>query len=401
MATRAVSPTVSTVAKEDSLANNETLCVSFETNKAPRNNFFGTSSCAPTKHNDTTTFHAGIEAYKLLYISLPSVIVQFCVRSIFAQTASVVGRLVGVKSLAAFVLASMTANLSTQSVIMGALTAAETRMPRAYGTGHYRQVGVLAIQACFVCIVMLIVPVLILLTCMEIIFATLGQDPEASKLAIEWIRIYMLAIPFSLLFRVIQAFLNAQHVVLPLVLASVGACLVIHPLLLKAIMPTLGLWGSGLCIVLTQGIMVLLVLLYLYIRPESYNRETWPGLSRTLVLESLQPAPLWSFAKQSLGGVVSLSVSSDIATCLVCLNRYYLLFRSCLLGRNGGSGEFEFHLCRFSRQPLLSEPLTLSYTGMLYVSMLVPLAFCHWLYIPLPTMSFPSYSWWPLVLLLV
>jgi Na+-driven multidrug efflux pump len=94
------------------------------------------------------------------------------------------------------------------------MTAAETLMPRAYGQERYGEVGLLAIRGLLVSTVLLLPPIAFLCTGMEWLFQRLGQDPEASKLASEWIRIYSLAIPSFLLFRVVEAFLNAQHVVL-------------------------------------------------------------------------------------------------------------------------------------------------------------------------------------------
>ena len=267
------------------------------------------SGIHPTKD---AAFHLAHEAWQLFYISLPAVAVQFSVRLVFPQTASAVGRLLGTQELAAFSLASLTANLTCQSVMMGALTAAETLMPRAVGSQHYTRVGHLAVQGFVVCLVLLLVPIVPLLGGMDWIFGKLGQDAQASQLASQWIRIYLLAIPSILMFRVVQAFLNAQHVVLPLVFASAVATFVVHPLLLRNMVPALGLPGSALCIALTQFVMVLLVFIYSKIRPE-HDAQSWPGLSREFLQEALQPKPLLKFVKLSLGGVLSLSVSDAVA----------------------------------------------------------------------------------------
>ena len=258
---------------------------------------------------DDGTFHLAHEAWKLLYISLPAVAVQFSVRFAFPQTASSVGRVLGTLELAAFSLGSLTANLTCLSILMGALTAAETLMPRAYGGERYARVGHLAVQGFVVCAVLLLLPIIPLCTCMEWIFRSLGQDPQVSKLASQWIRIYLLAVPSMLIFRVTQAFCNSQHVVLPLVFGSAISTFLVHPLMLNGIVPTLGLEGSALCLAFAQFVMIVFIFLYLYIRPE-HNPQTWPGLSRVFVREALQPGPLWNFVKLSLGGVLSLSVSA-------------------------------------------------------------------------------------------
>ena len=59
--------------------------------------------------------------------------------------------------------------------------------------------------------------------------------------------------------RVLQAFLNAQHVVLPLVCASAVASLAVHPILLHYLIPSLGPRGSAFCIAMTMLCMVLFV----------------------------------------------------------------------------------------------------------------------------------------------
>lgn len=280
----------------------------------PKNNHHGGANNMMTIHpkvennNNTHSFHLAHETYKLLYISLPSVAIQLSVRAVFPQTASTVGRVLGTRDLAAFSLASLTANLTCQSIIMGTLTAAETLMPRAFGQENYLLLAQLAIQGFIVSLSLLLPPMMFLCSGMEFLLQRLGQDSEISQLASEWIRVYLWAVPPFLLFRVVQTFLSAQHVVMPLVFGSFVACFLLHPLLLKMTVPSLGFLGSALCIVITQLITVLLVLLYLYIRPE-HHPQTWPGLSLNLVRESVQPGPLWSFVKLSFGGVLSLSVS--------------------------------------------------------------------------------------------
>lgn len=192
--------------------------------------------------------------------------------------------------------------------MVGALTAADTLMPRAFGAGQYHEVGKLAIRGFILCAFLLVFPVIPLCTVMEWFFDTLGQDKDASSLASKWIRIYLVGLPSMLLFRVIQCFLNAHNNVWPLVYAAFTASFVVHPVLLRTIIPHLGFIGSAWSISLTQTTMTMILLIYLYLRPSSYKAEAWPGLSWKILSEALQPGPVWSFLSLSLGGVLSLSV---------------------------------------------------------------------------------------------
>merc|ERR1719410_233657 len=138
--------------------------------------------------------------------------------------------------------------------------------------------GILAIRGVVICSCFLLIPVIPLLTCMEWIFDRLGQDKEASYLASQWIRVYLIGVPSVLLFRVAQSFLNSQKHVYPMVFASAVASYVVHPILLRTLVPTMGENGSALAISLTQWVMIGLVFLYLRFQPME-KPETWPQIS--------------------------------------------------------------------------------------------------------------------------
>ena len=293
------------------------------------------NSSITVKHNnhhhnhEKEGFHLWHEASLLLNIALPSVAVQLSVLFIFPQTASAVGLRFGTEELAGFSLGSLVGNLTCLSVMVGALTACDTLMPRAMAVGRYPEVGRLAIRGFVMCALLLVAPILPLCTIMESIFDILGQDPFAASLASKWIRVYLLGVPAMLLFRVIQSFLNAQHQVWPLVVSSTIACFVIHPVLLKFFLSDMGFLGSGAAISLTQYVMVGIVLLYLMRKPV-HKAETWPGLSVDYMKEAIRPVPMLQFLSLSLGGVLSLSVSmlamhafASLVGCMFWLNTIF------------------------------------------------------------------------------
>jgi MATE family multidrug resistance protein len=251
-------------------------------------------------------FNLWEESKSLLGIAVPAVAVQFSVLFIFPLTASVVGRSLGKEALAGFSLGSLVGNLTCLSVMVGALTAADTLMPRAYAAGNFAELGRLAIRAFIVCSLLLVPPVVPLYTMMEWIFDKLGQDVVASNLASQWIKVYLLGVPAMLMFRVVQSFLNAQHKVWPLVYSSLVACFLVHPIFLKIFVSRFEFIGSSLAICLTQYVMIILLLASLWFFPV-HKKGSWPGLSMAYFLESISPQPVMTFVSLSLGGVLSLS----------------------------------------------------------------------------------------------
>lgn len=228
--------------------------------------------------DDVGEFRAMKELGSLLHLSVPSVATQFGMYFLYPQAASIVGRSLGTEALAGFSLGSLVGNLTCLSVIVGALTAADTLMPRAFGSGNYREVGLLAIRGIFVCVLLLTPPVIILCTSIDKILIGLGQDPVASTLAAQWIRYYLLGIPPNLAFRVMQRFLVSQHCPWPAVYAGLVPCILVHPFLLNCMVPKWGLEGSAIAVCCTQWITLLLLFLYLRFNPV-YHHESWPGKS--------------------------------------------------------------------------------------------------------------------------
>jgi multidrug resistance protein, MATE family len=251
------------------------------------------------------TMHVIQEAKQLINIALPTVIVQFSVYFIYPQTASMVGRQLGTEELAGFSLGSLSGNMICLAVIIGVLSAANTLMPREFGLKRYEQVGVIAIQGFLVCAMILIIPMIVLMTSMDFIFTRLGQDPIALSLAVKWLRIYVLGVPFVLLLRVLQSFLACQHLVWPLAYGCAFGSLVMHPMFLRLFIPYFGFLGSGMAIVATQLFQVGSVLLFLQLRP-IYRHETWSGLSLHAIAESIRPERMVQFLQLSIGGVLSM-----------------------------------------------------------------------------------------------
>jgi Na+-driven multidrug efflux pump len=254
----------------------------------------------------TEPFQVLEEAQKLFHIALPSVLIQFSLFFIFPMSASAVGRNVGTVELAAFSLGSLIGNLTCLSIMEGALTAADTLMPRAFGTGQYEEVGRIAIRGTVVCLCLLLPPIIPLCGYGGWILETLGQDPDASQLAETWIRVYFLGVFPNLGFRILLRFLLCQHQPWPMVISSAVPCFLLHPILLRHLVPTMGLEGSALAIVLTQWISLFLLIAILVVKP-MHKSETWPGLSWLYVKEALAVGPSLKFLHLSVGGIMSMN----------------------------------------------------------------------------------------------
>jgi MATE family multidrug resistance protein len=246
------------------------------------------------------------EAKLLFKIAIPTVLVQFSAYFIFPQTASAVGRNLGTEELAAFSLASLTGNMMCLSIIVGALSALDTLMPRAFGLGRYQEVGKLAIRGFIVTALVMCIPLIPLLTSVKRIFNAFGQDQIVSSLSSDWLRIYLFGVPFVLLYRVIQRFLACQQLVMPIAYAGLIGCFVVHPIILHYGIRSMGFAGSAVAVVTTQFVQAFLVVLYLRVR-RVYHPETWSGISGSTIKGALEPVPMLHFFKLGMGGVVSLS----------------------------------------------------------------------------------------------
>jgi len=245
----------------------------------------------------------------LLGIAVPTSAVQLLIYFLFTQAASSVGRQLGTLALASFSLASLTGNLLCLSTIIGSLSASDTLMPRAFGLKQYEEVGRLAIRGYLACSMVLIPVSIPLIFFMEPLYIILGIDPEVANLASQWIRIYLVGIPFVLLYRNVQRFMAAQNLVEPLVVgAFVGTCIVAS-YAIRIGVKNYGFVGSAYAIVITQIITIATTLWWMQLRPR-HNPRTWPSLS-SLWKDSVHIDDMKDYLHLSTGGVYSFTVCTS------------------------------------------------------------------------------------------
>ena len=87
--------------------------------------------------------------------------------------------------------------------------------------------------------------------------------------------------------------------------AAIGS-FCIHPFVVKWAIQKFGFLGSSWAIVITQTIQCFFCISFVAFSG-SFHKETWPGLSTTLVSDALDINKLMAFAKLSIGGCFSLS----------------------------------------------------------------------------------------------
>ncbi len=242
--------------------------------------------------------------------------------------------------MAAFSLASLSANLTCISILIGTLSASETLQPRAFSMKQYETVGILAWRGLMMCMVTLFVPVCVLMSSssssnnnnnnmMMSIYHILGQNDTVSHLSVEWIHMYIWSVPCMLLFRTLQRFLASQNIVFPCVVGAAISSMIIHPWLLKDCMNRYDFRGSALAIVGTQALQLIITVMYVWYN-KSYVEGTlvWifdkshsssssssnnsssnsPSNDHKVIWKKvLDRKELWTYASLSFGGIFALS----------------------------------------------------------------------------------------------
>jgi multidrug resistance protein, MATE family len=219
-------------------------------------------------------------------------------------TASYVGRLFGPVHLSGFALANLTGNLCTFSVMAGLFSASDTLSPQAFGAGDYAEVGYVAMRGVVAAVVALLPINIFLVLFLEPCLVLLGQDPEAARLAVSWYRVFVLALPFSVVFTAASKFLSAQHVMRPLIVVSVLCTGVVLPLGLEVCTELMGFLGSAMCYVLVQASQATLLLCYLWWK-EPHDVRTWPGFGSWRGVTKWRP--MMEYLHLGAGGILAQS----------------------------------------------------------------------------------------------
>jgi len=227
--------------------------------------------------SSSTHHHHVHDLRHVFHLALPTMIIQLGSVLPSFLTASYIGRNFDVIHLDGFMLASLTCNLFTLSLLQGLYSASDTLSPQAYGAGNRQEVGVLAIRG-FVGSMLITLPIVMLLAViMDHMLVGLGEDEDASRQAWHWYQIYVLMLPFYALYQVTWKFLSAQNVMWPLTICVLLSCCIVLPLSLWCLGGAFGYLGTALAIVIYEVFQSLSLLTYLWwFQP--HDKSTWPGL---------------------------------------------------------------------------------------------------------------------------
>jgi Na+-driven multidrug efflux pump len=223
--------------------------------------------------------------------------------------------------MSAFMLANNTANLLTLSLLWGLFTALDTLAPQAYGSGNFKQVGIVAMRG-YMASLALILPIA-LFTAIYIvdILIALGQDVMASQHAATWYRIFLCCLPFYALYMVTWKFLSAQNVMMPLTVAAVVSNAVVVPCAMKywtssSHSPIGNFAGTAAAVVTYHVCQVAILHLYLYLF-KPFQTECWPGLVEAWKAATVSWESFELFLYLGAGGILSSSECTCIVECHV------------------------------------------------------------------------------------
>lgn len=245
------------------------------------------------------------EVRAFLELAVPTLIIQMGFAFPPFLTASYVGRFFGPLSLAGFQLSYLTINLFTLSLLAGLFSASDTLSPQAFGAGNFVEVGVIAARGLLISLI-LIVPIgLVLAFRMPQVLLVLGEDAEASQLAVLWYRLYLAALPFYGVYLSMWKFLSAQKVMWPLVVSSVLSTGIILPVTMHLLVKAYGFAGSALAYGFFQIFQSACLFLILYIY-QPYKPECWPGFAE-IMKEVFRWDPFVKMLYLGFGGIVASS----------------------------------------------------------------------------------------------
>nr|XP_016511301.1 PREDICTED: protein DETOXIFICATION 18-like isoform X1 [Nicotiana tabacum] len=270
------------------------------------------------------------EAKNQFMFSLPMIVVNSCFYFINLVSVMFAGHL-GKLELAASNLANSWAMVTGFSFMVGLSGALETLCGQGYGAKMYRMLGVHLQTSCIISFFFSIV-IAVIWWFSDIILILLHQDPDIAKEAGVFLRFLIPGLfAYSFLQNILR-FLQAQSIIMPLALCSVGS-LVIHIGIAYALVNWTGLAFKGAALaasisiwisLLTLGIYVLFSKRFSHIRPNGFSFEPFHHILTNLKLALPSAAMVcleyWAFELLVLLAGLMPSSGTNTSVVAMCVN---------------------------------------------------------------------------------
>ncbi|XP_047612656.1 multidrug and toxin extrusion protein 2 isoform X1 [Phacochoerus africanus] len=206
----------------------------------------------------------------------------------------------GKVELAAVTLSVAFVNVCGVSIGFGLSSACDTLMSQSFGSPNKKHVGVILQRGALV-LLLCCLPCWALFLNTQHLLLLFRQDPAVSRLAQDYVQIFIPALPANFLYCLLAKYLQNQGVVWPQVLSGiVGNC--VNGLANYILVSTLGqgVRGSAYANTISQLMQTVFLLLYIVLR--KLHVDTWGGWSCQCL--------------QDWGPFFSLAVPSMLMTCI-------------------------------------------------------------------------------------
>lgn len=245
------------------------------------------------------------ETLRFVSLSAPNTLLMCSMYLQMTVTLSLVATRLGTSEMSGVSLASLTANLTSFTIMYGLLTAVDTLAPQSYGAGNLPEVGVLVMRG-LVCVLALFPAMVVIWLNAEWLLLQLGQPALESKLAGEFLAIHLFSVPALAMFESSRRFLWTQEVSQWPFCVVGAASLVLHGLYVSSLITAMGFPGVAVAHVLTSWTMLLLTLAWIVcFRPHHPSSTSKMLDCRGSVCGNLASVRL--FVKIALPGVLSMS----------------------------------------------------------------------------------------------
>uniref|UniRef100_A0A8C2PLH2 Multidrug and toxin extrusion protein n=1 Tax=Capra hircus TaxID=9925 RepID=A0A8C2PLH2_CAPHI len=218
----------------------------------------------------------GAEARTLFVLSGPLFLFQMLNFMVYVVSTVFCGHL-GTVELAAVTLSVAFVNVCGVSIGFGLSSACDTLMSQSFGSPNKKHVGVI-LQRGVLVLLLCCLPCWALFLNTQLILLLCRQDPAVSRLAQEYVQVYIPGLPANFLYSLQAKYLQNQGIVWPQVFSGiVGNC--VNALANYVLVSVLGQGVRGSAFANTVSQFSQAVFLLFYIVLKKLHLETWAGWS--------------------------------------------------------------------------------------------------------------------------